>query len=145
MEDFSIGTVGWEYGVEGNTFFSPDFSYSFLEGGQFIITLNVISENGCEDNTTRTVIVSDHIFWAPNAFTPDGDGLNDTWSPTVIGARTYSLEIFDRWGALRFSTEDPQQGWDGAGLPASVFNYKVRIKEWGSESKEYLGHFSLLR
>lgn len=145
VEDLSLGAIGWEYAVEGNTFLSPDFSYSFLEGGQFIITLNVVSENGCVDNTTRTVIVSDHIFWAPNAFTPDGDGLNDTWSPTVIGARNYSLEIFDRWGALRFSTEDPKQGWDGEGLPASVFNYRVRVKEWGAESTEYLGHFSLLR
>lgn len=145
VEDLSVGAIGWEYSVEGNTFFSPDFSYSFMDGGQFIIILKVVSENGCEASTTRTVVVSDHIFWAPNAFTPDGDGLNDTWRPTVIGARRYSLEIFDRWGALRFSTEDPQQGWDGEGLPASVFNYKVRIKEWGSESKEYLGHFSLLR
>jgi gliding motility-associated-like protein len=145
IEDFSVNAVSWEYDVEGNTFLVPDLEYSFQEGGQFIITLRVFSENGCPDVTTRTVFVSDHIFWAPNAFTPDGDGLNDTWTPMVIGARTYELEIFDRWGNLRFRTDDPKQGWDGEGLPATIFTYRVRIKEWGADSKEYVGHFSLLR
>ncbi len=145
VEDFSVDAVSWEYAVEGNTFLGPDFDYSFLEGGRFEITLRVLSGNGCPDVTTRTVFVSDHIFWAPNAFTPDGDGVNDTWSPTVIGARNYELEIFDRWGNLRFRTEDPKQGWDGEGLPSTVFTYRVRIKEWGADSKEYVGHFSLLR
>lgn len=145
VEDFSVNAVSWEYNVEGSTFLSPDFSYSFMEGGQFIITLRVVSENGCPDSTTRTVFVSDHIFWAPNAFTPDGDGVNETWSPVVIGVREYELEIFDRWGTLRFRTEDPKQGWDGEGSPATVYTYRVRIKEWGANSKEYVGHFSLLR
>jgi len=145
VQDFSVNAASWEYEVEGSTFLTPDFDYSFLEGGQYIITLRVLSENGCPDSTTRTVFVSDHIFWAPNAFTPDGDGLNDTWAPVVIGVREYELEIFDRWGNLRFRTDDPKQGWDGEGQPATVFTYRVRIKEWGANSKEYVGHFSLLR
>jgi gliding motility-associated-like protein len=110
-----------------------------------VITLEVVSENGCPDSTTRTVFVSDHIFWAPNAFTPDGDGVNDMWQPVVIGVREYELEIFDRWGALRFRTTDPGEGWDGDGSAHSVFTYRARIKEWGAFSKEYVGHFTLIR
>lgn len=145
VEDLSVDAASWTYTLEGITINSPDFDHFFEEGGQYEILLRVVSPNGCPDSTTRTVFVSDHIFWAPNAFTPDGDGLNDRWLPTVIGAREYELEIFDRYGALRFRTTDPQEGWDGAGLPPTVFSYRVRIKEWGADSKEYIGHFSLVR
>jgi gliding motility-associated-like protein len=145
VEDLSLNAVSWEYLVERNSFFSPDFSYSFEEGGQFEITLWVFSENGCPDSTTRMVFVSDHIFFAPNAFTPDGDGLNDTFTPVVIGAREYELIIFDRWGQVVFNTTDPKAYWSGENVHPGVYLYTARIKEWGALSKEYNGHISLLR
>jgi gliding motility-associated-like protein len=145
VEDLSLNAVSWEYLVERNSFFSPDFSYSFEEGGQFEITLWVFSENGCPDSTTRMVFVSDHIFFAPNAFTPDGDGLNDTFTPVVIGAREYELIIFDRWGQVVFNTTDPKAYWSGENVHTGVYLYTARIKEWGALSKEYNGHISLLR
>lgn len=145
IEDLSLDAITWTYTVEGNTYEVPALDYFFEEGGQYLITLLVTSPNGCSDTTSRRVFVSDHIFWAPSAFTPDGDGTNDLWAPVVIGARTYELEIFDRWGVLRFRTDDPRSAWDGEGLPASVFTYRARIKEWGAESKEYVGHFTLVR
>jgi gliding motility-associated-like protein len=145
VEDYSVNAVSWEYEVEGNTFLTPDFSYSFEEGGQFPITLWVISENGCPDSTTRMVFVSDHIFFAPNAFTPDGDGLNDTFAPVVIGAREYELIIFDRWGREVFSTTDPKAYWSGGNAHTGVYLYTARINEWGAFGREYKGHVSLLR
>lgn len=145
VEDGAQNAVQWAYTVEGQQFLVPSFPYYFEEGGQFTIWQVVTSADGCVDSTSRVVIVSDHIFWAPNAFTPDGDGQNDEWLPTVIGARSYRLEIFDRYGQLRFSTTDPKQGWSGEGLPTSMYTYKVWIKEWGALSKEYIGHFTLLR
>jgi gliding motility-associated-like protein len=145
VEDGAQNTAIWMYTIDGSVVFDPSFSWWFEEGGQYPIWQIVTSPDGCVDSTMKVVIVSDHIFWAPNAFTPDGDGLNDEWLPVVIGARDYMLEIFDRWGELRFRTTDPRQGWSGDGQPASVFTYKVWIKEWGAFSKEYIGHFTLLR
>jgi gliding motility-associated-like protein len=145
VEDYSVDAVSWTYVVEGDTFLVPGFSYSFEEGGLFVIELVVVSENGCPDSTTRTVFVSDHIFFAPNAFTPDGDGLNDTFAPVVIGTREYELVIYDRWGNERFRTDDPKAEWSGDGLAQGTFTYTARIKEWGSYSKEYTGHITLLR
>lgn len=145
VTDYSVNAVSWTYEVEGNTFFTPDFTYYFEEGGQYPITLWVLSGDGCPDSTTRMVFVSDHIFYAPNAFTPDGDGLNDTFAPVVIGVREYELIIFDRWGREVFSTTDPKAYWSGDNAETGVYSYKARIKEWGSLSKEYNGHISLLR
>lgn len=145
VTDYSSGAVDWHYFLGGEEFFTPEFTYEFIDGGQFIITQIVTSENACSDTTTRLVIVSDHLFYAPTAFTPDGDGLNDTWLPSVRGAREYELSVFDRWGILQFHTTDPKQPWSGDDLPQSIYTYRVRIKEHGAFSKEYSGHFSLLR
>lgn len=145
IEDHAQDAMLWTYDLEGITQYVPSFSHSFQEGGQFVITQVVESEFGCRDSTTRVVFVSDHLFHAPTAFTPDGDGLNDVWLPNVIGARTYQLVIHDRWGREVFTTTDPKQGWDGRDHDQGVYVYTARIKEWGAEAKEYRGHFSLLR
>lgn len=145
IEDYSSGAVDWLYQFNGLEFDTPEFAYEFEDGGQFIITQIVTSENLCTDTATRVVIVSDHLFYAPTAFTPDGDGLNDTWAPSVRGAREYELIVFDRWGTERFRTTDTKAQWSGDGLPQSVYNYTARIKEFGSFAKEYTGHVTLLR
>ncbi len=145
VEDYSYLSVDWLYRIEGSEVRDPRFEYWFQEGGQFDIWQIVTSADGCTDSTMRTVIVSDHVFYAPLAFTPDGDDLNETWLPVVKGAREYELVIFDRWGAERWRSSDTKQGWSGDGLPQGLFLYTVRIKEFGSYSKDYIGHFSLLR
>jgi len=91
------------------------------------------------------VNVTDHLFYAPNAFTPDGDGLNDTFAPSVRGARLYEIVIVDRWGVERFRSTDTKAEWSGDGLPQGIFTYNVRIAEWGAYRKEYKGFVTLLR
>ena len=145
VEDLAQSAVAWTYWIEGQEVLTPNFSHAFSDGGQFTIVQTVVSPDGCTDSTSRVVFVSDHVFYAPTAFTPDGDGLNDTWTPMVLGAREYELVIYDRWGAERFRTTDPKQGWSGDGQPQGVYIYTARVKEWGAFSKDYQGHFSLLR
>lgn len=145
VEDYSSLAVEWEYTIGEVVVNEPRFEYEFPEAGQYVIKQWVATEHGCADSTTRLVIVSDHLFYAPTAFTPDGDGHNEVWRPIVTGAREYELVIVDRWGHLVFRTTDPKEGWSGDGSPQSIFVYTARIKEWGSFAKEYTGHFSLLR
>ena len=110
-----------------------------------VITQIVTNEFGCSDTTTRLVIVSDHLLYVPNAFTPDGDGLNDTWAPSVRGARLYELIVFDRWGREVFRTTEPKDAWTGQGEGQGVYNYTIRLAEFGAFRKEYNGHVTLLR
>ena len=145
VEDYSNLAVEWLYRIEGEEVRDPRFAHWFQEGGQYDIWQIVTSVDGCTDSTSRRVIVSDHVFYAPLAFTPDGDDLNETWLPVVKGAREYELVIFDRWGAERWRTTDTKVGWSGDGLPQGLFLYTARVKEFGSYSKDYIGHFSLLR
>lgn len=145
VTDHSSLATEWLYQIAGEEVRDSAFSYAFLDPGQYTITQRVTTEHGCTDATTRVVIVSGHFFWAPNAFTPDGDDKNERWRPVVVGAREYELAIWDRWGNEVFRTTDPEQGWDGAGHSSSLFVYWARVKEWGAYAKEYRGHFTMLR
>jgi gliding motility-associated-like protein len=75
----------------------------------------------------------------PNAFTPNGDGLNDVYgisNPYAI-PELITFEIFDRWGERVFATRDAFQTWDGAyrgqEVNSGVFLYKVRYLCQGEE------------
>lgn len=62
------------------------------------------------------------LIQAPDAFSPNGDGINDTFKPAVsnsIGA-IVSFQVYDRWGSLVFETTDPNAAWDGTYLTGKV-------------------------
>ncbi|MDX9751957.1 MAG: PKD domain-containing protein [Flavobacteriales bacterium] len=145
VQDHSIGATEWAYWIENSTYSVAEPHHAFSEGGYFTVVQEVTSAHGCTDTISRTVFVRGHVFYAPNAFTPDGDDLNETWLPVVRGARHYELWVHDRWGRLVFHTRDPLAGWDGDGQAPGVYTYQARIKEWGTHAEEYVGHFTLLR
>ncbi len=76
--------------------------------------LRVTSENGCSatdiftvENSCRTQI---HF---PNAFSPNGDGINDIYRVGAVNIERASYRIYDRWGQLIFATSDKYCNWDG--------------------------------
>lgn len=66
----------------------------------------------------------------PNAFSPNGDGLNDTWKPEfgdTLKIKDYNLEIYDRSGVQVFHSSNPNVWWDG--LPFdTVYVYRFYMK-----------------
>lgn len=102
---YSFGDGG---GLEG-----CNLEYMYSDGGTFTITQTVVNEFGCTNTAEGQVSVSGSVFYAPTAFTPDGDGLNDVWLPVVRGVSSYSLRITNRWGELVFETDDPEEPWLG--------------------------------
>src|SRR5690606_6881560 len=94
--DASEGAVSWIYQVEDTLYFDPDVEHLFQGSAYVPVWQTVISEHGCRDSTMRQVFITDHLFFAPNSFTPNGDGLNDAFAPVVVGARLYELIIYDR-------------------------------------------------
>ncbi|UPT68899.1 MAG: gliding motility-associated C-terminal domain-containing protein [Sphingobacteriales bacterium JAD_PAG50586_3] len=72
------------------------------------------------------------ILYIPNAFTPNGDGINETFVPKGDGIETFKMLIYNRWGELLYETTDLQQGWDGTyqGVLSQqdVYIYKVSAR-----------------
>ncbi|MEW6469817.1 MAG: gliding motility-associated C-terminal domain-containing protein [Bacteroidota bacterium] len=63
-------------------------------------------------------------LYVPNAFTPNGDGINDLFGAKGDGIIEYSIQIFNRWGELVFESSDINKQWDGT--------YKGQIAETGA-------------
>ena len=67
----------------------------------------------------------------PTAFTPNNDGLNDVFKPTLINYERYELIIYNRWGEQLFYTNNADEGWDGKykgeTVPNGMYLYKMRF------------------
>jgi gliding motility-associated-like protein len=83
--------------------------------------------NGCIGWDSVTVYVIPG-FWIilPNAFSPNGDGLNDSYAPSVIGGTLESFHVYNRWGKEIFSG-GPSDRWDGKylGIDQEIDNYVI--------------------
>jgi gliding motility-associated-like protein len=92
---------------------SKDLQFSATTSGQY----RIIAVNGCGRDTANMNIVFDPcpcVLTLPNAFTPNGDGVNDNFRPLhACDMEKYTMTIFNRYGEIIFVTKDPLQGWDG--------------------------------
>ncbi|MCB0794299.1 MAG: gliding motility-associated C-terminal domain-containing protein [Flavobacteriales bacterium] len=123
-------------------------------GGEYEVCLAVSDRYGCVDTLCKVVpIVVPNIF-APTAFTPDGDGLNDHFFPIIrdMVIEDHELSIYDRWGQLVYVTTDINEGWDGTHLgggeilPVGVYVWRlVERPMFTAEKQEYFGHVQLLK
>ena len=88
-------------------------------------------------------------IWVPNAFVPDG--ANKEFKPVVVFGQNsdYTLEIFDRWGRLMFTSNVIENGWlgkDGNNLaPQGLYVYRIRLRPSVGESIERRGSVMLIR
>jgi gliding motility-associated-like protein len=117
-----------------------------------IYTLTVLNDAGCPSIETTTIRAGDcpQSFFMPNAFTPNGDGLNDQIRPVLRGSLLeFRFSIFNRWGQMVFSTVDPDAGWDGrvSGQlqPGQVFTWKCDWKLEGGAPQQRAGTVVLIR
>ncbi|MEO6638422.1 MAG: PKD domain-containing protein [Ginsengibacter sp.] len=99
--------------------------------------LRVSSAAGCSSTDTINVIVYKvkPDLYVPNAFTPDGDGINDVFRPVPIGMKRINyFRVFDRRGKLIFSTSVLNKGWDGTykGAPQDS-----EVFVWMAEGVDY--------
>lgn len=94
---------------------------------------------GCIGYDTVLIRVYDDIrYYVPNAFSPNGDGVNEVFRPIAVGVvSTEFFRIFNRYGELVFETNQWMKGWDGKyrGVPQGVGNFIWVIKGKGSNGK----------
>jgi len=124
--DFSNYSEGgieyfWSFG-DGDSSMLVNPYHEFNNVGYYNVQLVVKTEYGCLDTVNYTVRIQDiYTFYAPTAFSPDGDGVNDAFKVygTGINLDEFNLKIYDRWGEVIWETNDIFDSWDG------------RIKEHG--------------
>lgn len=87
------------------------------------------------------------IAFVPNAFSPDGDGVNDVFLPFVnyVDQSDYLLRIYDRMGRLVFESSNPNEGWKGGTFPNGTYAYHLRLRNVHDELIEQAGKVHLIR
>jgi gliding motility-associated-like protein len=139
--DQSVGAAAWfwDFGdpdtgpANFSTLQNPTHEYS--KPGEFTIWLQVTSPQGCIDSVHKRVIIEDvPLIYVPNAFTPDGDGVNDVFIPKgyLNEWDFYEFSIYNRYGQMLFITNDIFEGWNGiynGELSMSgVYAWKLRVR-----------------
>jgi gliding motility-associated-like protein len=126
-------------------------TYTYTDGGLFEVTQTVINAAGCSSTAVGEVAVSGNVFYAPNSFTPNNDGVNDAWLPVALGLTSYHLQIFNRWGELIWQTFDPAIPWLGnieTGnhyAPDGLYHYSVKVEDQLRYPRTYSGSIQLFR
>ncbi len=99
-------------------------------------SISAFDLNGNEgDRGTEICVTNCPIYELPNAFTPNGDGQNDIFTPRGrCFVEQVEFQVFNRWGQLVFETEDPAIEWDGRNLageplPSGTYHYIAKVFE----------------
>ncbi|MCB9169088.1 MAG: gliding motility-associated C-terminal domain-containing protein [Flavobacteriales bacterium] len=149
--DASVGGIGrlWEVG-DPVLFSSVDPITDFTLPGDGCVPLTLIaySNDGCADTArTEVCVESEYALYAPNAFTPNGDGINDVFRPIspILFPQAYDLRIFDRWGQEIFASADRNEGWDGTDAPSGVYVWTLRVRDAFGRNHDHRGHVVLVR
>jgi gliding motility-associated-like protein len=105
-----------------------------------------------EKNNCGIAQVKIYVFGFPNFFTPNEDGKNDTWNVLGVNPSIFpesSIYIFDRYGKMLTNFSANQIGWDGfynnKKVNSSDYWYLAQITDNNGITREYKGHFSLIR
>ncbi len=135
---------------ENPIIYFPDYTE-----GTYQACLTAINDNGCDSTVCKTIIIDpEFIIYAPNAFTPDGDNINDTWMPVLQGADPdeYEVYVFNRWGEVVWHSETLNVPWDGLDrvtglmLKTDVYAWRIKAKDiMLGEKHEFKGHVTLLK
>jgi gliding motility-associated-like protein len=117
-----------------------------------IYTLTATDQNGCIGSDTTFVVQKECAtgVYIPNAFTPNNDGKNDRFRVLIYGeTEAFLLRIYDRWGELIFSTNDPVKSWDGnikgIAAPSGVYVWQTSYRLKGSTNVYKKGSVALIR
>jgi len=151
-----LGNNRYEWTVYGgNQTYEINPIITFPQIGSYRVKLKATSLDGCTSEITKVIEVkNDFNVYIPNSFSPNADGINDTFlpvfSPYGLDAKTYQMQIFNRWGEMVFKTNNPLQGWDGTmnnnsaqTLKQDSYLFKITYKVNNGKLYEKTGNVAL--
>lgn len=123
----------WEFGPFGVSFLTEPV-FTFPDTGLVDVLQIVTHLSGCKDTAVARLDIEPQVrYFLPNAFTPNTDGVNDSFRGEGVmeGARDFTFQIWNRYGELIFETNDPYESWNGrkfnTGEMAPAGNYLVVV------------------
>ncbi|MBK5285191.1 MAG: gliding motility-associated C-terminal domain-containing protein [Bacteroidia bacterium] len=152
FDDNSTGASSWLW-TFGDSFTdtiqNPYHIYDAV--GSYQVCLYTSNIYSCRDTLCDSVTVRpDFSFYVPNAFTPNGDFVNEFFTPMGRSFKEYDLTIYDRWGEVIFRSKDIAFSWDGKlsngkdALPG-VYVYTITLRDLTNVKHSFVGNVALIR
>ncbi len=139
-QGINIVSWQWDFGNGQAVFSGNSNAQSQIYGvsGAYPVVLTITDAIGCIDSYEVIVNINDPSIWVPNVFTPNGDGVNDTFDLPFDGFESFNIVIVNRWGNVMWDKTD-QTGillWDGTDnggekCTDGVYFYKIYGQMYG--------------
>ncbi|MES2593079.1 MAG: PKD domain-containing protein [Bacteroidota bacterium] len=154
ISNLSIGADFWlwNYGDMDTSAVQHPSPHTYADTGTYTITLITSTQYNCIDTAYQTIIIEPiSSFYIPNAFSPNEDGINDTFTGQGMFVTKFEMSIFDRWGNLIYRTDDINKPWNGKInnnneiVKQDVYVYSIAITDLKLIKHSYRGIVTLLR
>lgn len=139
----------WDF---GDGYFSEEFEpvHAYDEAGEYLVRLSVENVQGCQASIEKNLVVeTDYKLFVPNAFTPNGDNIDEVFTALGYGIVSFRMIVFNRWGEEVFVTEDMTEGWNGflptsQRAPTGTYSYRIVTEDAGGKVRTYHGELNLI-
>ena len=144
-----IDSWHWDFG-DGESDESMNTSHAYNNIGYYNVLLRIQNIHGCMDTISKILEISDFIIHFPNAFTPQGDLINERFIARGINVKEHHMTIYSRWGEPIFTTSNMNEGWDGTyqstgkKCPQGVYVYDVHITDAFGDLHRFTGNVTLI-
>lgn len=156
--DQSTGATNWQwYFGDGFSSTFQNCIHTYQNVGSYLVTLIITDDGGCVDSIQKEIVVNDiDAVYFPSSFTPNNDGLNDTYGPVGYNndMSEFVMYIYNRWGQEIFRTKDFTNRWNGTinntgnhkDIMQGVYVYYAIVTEkFFGRSTEYSGRITLIK
>jgi gliding motility-associated-like protein len=148
--DVSVGASELFWDLGDGTFSDQQFiTHVYPDTGNYPVTLIVKNIFECYDTTRSALRIEPYFtFYVPNAFTPNGDGVNDYFQGYGMYVKEYDMTIIDRWGKSIYNTKDYYKPWNGRmddAVQNDVYEYVINVQDVNGRPHRYIGHVTLVR
>ncbi|MCS6904009.1 MAG: choice-of-anchor L domain-containing protein [Bacteroidia bacterium] len=139
------GSWLWLFG-DGNSSQSVAPVHRYTLPGEYYVEVWQEDKGGCKKKfRLGPYIIKEPELQIPNVFTPNNDGVNDSWQPLYLGTEKLKCQIFDRWGIQVFVGEGNALEWDGRNqegkaVEEGTYFYVIQVGE-----RSYRGTITVLR
>ncbi|MBW8049725.1 MAG: PKD domain-containing protein [Cytophagales bacterium] len=139
----------WDFG-DGITDSVQNPLHSYKSTGTYNVCLTVSNLCGIDSICGFIILeLTENFFFIPNAFSPNGDGVNDILKVIGNNIKTFYLVFYNRWGEKIFETREINKGWEGKykgkKSDMAVFVYYLEVEFLDGEKKTEKGDVTLIR
>lgn len=140
--------------IEDHEILAQQPSFVFPKEGLYDVTVYSVNEKGCTTEVYKPVsVVQDFILYSADAFTPNGDGINDGFLPPALMEieYPYNLSIYTASGKELFSTNQKGLAWNGKynnkgeSMPIGNYIWKVDIWDGKGNQRQFMGQVKIVK